>query len=239
MFLIGLIAGVVVTFVTGSTSMMIGGGTQIPTAPTGTNPPPVAAAPQANVQDRMVAYAAEIGLDKAKFTACLAENKFTEKINKQMAEGQAAGVNGTPGNIIYDLKSKTGIVVSGAQPIDNFKKAIDAMMNDPKTAATVAGATAAGPVVPVDLNADHVRGSKTAQIALIEYSDYECPFCHRVHPTITQLMKDYDGKIMWIYRHFPLSFHPQAMPLANGAECANELGGSDAYWKFTDKVMGE
>jgi protein-disulfide isomerase len=187
----------------------------------------------------MIAYAAELGISKGDFTSCLSNNEFTEKINKQMSDGQTAGVSGTPGNIIYDMKSKTGIIVSGAQPLDNFKKAIDAMLKDPKSAAATAGATAAGPVVPVDVNVDHVRGSKTAQIALIEYSDYQCPFCHRVHPTLTQLLKDYDGKIMWVYRHFPLSFHLEVMPLALGAECVNKLKGADAYWKFSDKVMAE
>ena len=86
---------------------------------------------------------------------------------------------------------------------------------------------------------DHVRGAKNAKVTLIEYSDLECPFCKRFHPTVQQAMKDYEGKIAWVYRHFPLSFHPEAMPLAVGAECANELGGSDAYWAFSDKIMAE
>lgn len=233
MFLIGLIAGAVLTFASGS--MPRGSGAQ---ANNGNQPSPQAPqAPQANVQDRMLGYAKEIGLDADAFTACVESGKYEDKINKQMADGQAAGVSGTPGNIILDVKSGKGIVISGAQPLANFKKTIDAMLKDPVAAMKAPGVTLAGPVIPVSSTEDYIRGAPNAKIALIEYSDYECPFCHSVHPTYQQLMKDYDGKVMWVYRHFPLSFHQEAMPLAMGAECAGELGGSDAYWAFTDMVM--
>lgn len=92
-------------------------------------------------------------------------------------------------------------------------------------------------VVPVDFDRDHIRGSTKATIALIEYSDYQCPFCKRVHPTMQQLLKDYDGKILWVYRHYPLSFHEKAEPAAIAAECVNEIGGNAAFWKYTDAVF--
>jgi len=94
----------------------------------------------------------------------------------------------------------------------------------------------AGPVKPVD-KADHVRGNPDAVVSIIEYSDYECPFCKRVHPTLTQLLADYDGKVNWVYRHYPLGFHPNAKPAAKAGECVNELGGNDAFWAFTDKIF--
>ena len=52
-----------------------------------------------------------------------------------------------------------------------------------------------------------------------------------------QVVEQYDGKVNWVYRHFPLSFHPNAQKASEGAECAGELGGSDAYWSFTDMVF--
>ncbi len=233
MFLIGLISGGILAFASGSVPRSNGGsgGTAIaPQAPT---------APKASVQDRMIAYAKDIGLNDGDFTSCIASDEFNEKINKQMSDGQAAGISGTPGNIVYDLTSKKGIVVSGAQPVANFQKVIDAMLKDSASAVKQPDVTLAGDVPPVDLNADHIRGSKTAKIAIIEYSDYQCPFCHSVHPTYQKLMTQYDGKVMWVYRHFPLGFHQEAIPLAVGAECANKLGGADAFWQFTDKVMTE
>ncbi len=234
MFLIGLIAGVVLTFASGSMptiALKQGGEKQVAAAPQAPQ------APQGSVLDRMVAYASDIGLDPDDFRACAVSEKFNDKINQQMAGGQAAGVSGTPGNIIYDMKSKKGIVISGAQPVANFQKTIDAILKNPEAAFAEPGVTLAGTVVPVDFASDYIRGDKRATIALIEYSDYQCPFCHSVHPTYQKLMEMYDGKVVWVYRHFPLSFHPEALPLAVGAECAGELGGNEAYWEFSDKVM--
>ena len=86
---------------------------------------------------------------------------------------------------------------------------------------------------PVDKN-DHIRGSEKASVTLIEYSDLECPFCKRVHPTLQQVMKDYDGKVRWVYRHLPLtSLHSKAVKEALAAECA---GAQDKFWEYIDIV---
>lgn len=84
---------------------------------------------------------------------------------------------------------------------------------------------------------DHVRGDKNARILLIEYSDTECPFCKRFHPTAQQVVDDYKGQVAWVYRHFPLdSLHSKARKEAEASECANELGGNEAFWKYLDKI---
>lgn len=90
--------------------------------------------------------------------------------------------------------------------------------------------------VPKVSQEDHVRGDRNARVALIEYSDMECPFCKRFHPTAQQVIDTYKGKVMWVYRHYPLSFHANAQKEAEAVECANELGGSDAFWKYLDTV---
>lgn len=85
---------------------------------------------------------------------------------------------------------------------------------------------------------DHIRGNKKATLTILEYSDMQCPFCKRFHPTMLKIMDDYKDKIRWAYRHFPLSsIHPFAQKAAEGAECAVKLKNADAFWTFMDAVM--
>lgn len=85
---------------------------------------------------------------------------------------------------------------------------------------------------------DHILGSVQADIILIEYSDFECPFCASFHPTAKQALTEYGDKIALVYRHFPLdTIHPQARPAANASECVAELGGEEAFWRFADDVF--
>jgi protein-disulfide isomerase len=98
-----------------------------------------------------------------------------------------------------------------------------------------------GEVRAVDEN-DHIRGNPNAPIVLIEYSDYDCPFCKNFHETMNQVMDNYgaEGKVAWVYRHFPLEqLHPSAPYIAQASECVAELGGNEAFWKFSDLVFGE
>lgn len=109
------------------------------------------------------------------------------------------------------------------------------------SAPTPSAPTPAAPAAPSDVPAvtdrDYVRGDADAEITVIEYSDFECPFCKRHHPTMEKLVTEYDGKVNWVYRHFPLSFHPNAMPAAIAAECAGKVGGNDAFWKYADELI--
>lgn len=97
------------------------------------------------------------------------------------------------------------------------------------------GAEPVGEVKPID-KTDHVTGATNAEVTLYEWSDFECPFCQRFHPTMLSLMADpaYKGKLKWVYRHFPLSFHPSAMPAANASECAAEQG---KFWEYADELF--
>lgn len=89
-------------------------------------------------------------------------------------------------------------------------------------------------------DADHIRGSQDAKVFLIEYSDFECPFCSRFHPTAQQIFNEYGGDVAWVYRHFPLDqIHPKARPAALASECVAEVGGEDAFWAFTDATFSD
>lgn len=84
---------------------------------------------------------------------------------------------------------------------------------------------------------DHIRGNPEATISLVEYSDFECPFCKRFHPSAAQLVDNNGGKVNWVYRHFPLDFHnPGAQKQAEASECAAKLGGNEAFWSYSDLI---
>lgn len=92
-------------------------------------------------------------------------------------------------------------------------------------------------VRPVSVERDHIRGNPDAEISLIEYSDFECPYCKRFHTEAEQLVAAFGGRVNWVYRHFPLDFHnPGAQKQAEASECAGELGGNEAFWRYTDAI---
>lgn len=91
--------------------------------------------------------------------------------------------------------------------------------------------------IPPVTDKDHILGSKNADVVLVEYSDFECPYCKRFHLNMQQVMKEYGNKVAWVYRQYPLGFHANAQKEAEATECANELGGNEAFWKYADKVF--
>lgn len=108
---------------------------------------------------------------------------------------------------------------------------------DPSAADAAADPTQAAAAAPVPdvTNADHVRGSATAKVTLIEYSDFECPYCSRHLDTINQLLADYPNDIRLVYRHFPLtSLHQYAEMAAEASECAADQG---KFWEMHDALF--
>lgn len=90
-------------------------------------------------------------------------------------------------------------------------------------------------VAPVTAE-DHVRGNPNAEVTIIEYADTECPFCKQFHETMKRVV-DTNQNVAWVYRHFPLDqLHAKARSEAVALECANEVGGNDAFWKYADRL---
>jgi len=81
------------------------------------------------------------------------------------------------------------------------------------------------------------RGPADAPITIIEFSDYQCPFCRRAEPTLRQVLADYEGKIRFVYRHFPLDrIHPLARGASEAAACADQQG---KFWEFHDQLFAD
>lgn len=111
----------------------------------------------------------------------------------------------------------------------------------PKGAAQIGNAPQ-GQTEPVDMKVnsdDYVLGNKDAKVTIVEYSDFQCPFCEKFwEETLPQIKKQYidTGKVRFVYRHFPLAFHSSAKPAALATECAGEQG---KFWQMHDKIYEE
>lgn len=110
--------------------------------------------------------------------------------------------------------------------------------------ATDSPTAQANPRVDVDMETliddDAIKGNIDAPVTMVEFSDYECPFCGRHYSqTYSQIIKEYvdTGKVRLVYRDFPLDFHPNAQKAAEAAECFKEQKGDEGYWKYHDRLF--
>ncbi|MDD5567045.1 MAG: DsbA family protein [Patescibacteria group bacterium] len=83
---------------------------------------------------------------------------------------------------------------------------------------------------------DYVRGKADAKVTILEWSDFQCPYCSKFHDTMNQLLEKYPNDVRWVFKHFPLDFHAEAQPAALAAECAAEQKGNDGFWSFSDEL---
>jgi len=197
-------------------------GTSGGTGTGGTAPSPSSVPSAINAQtasEAFTQYAESLGMNKATFQGCLDSNKYVDEVNKDLNDGQAAGVGGTPTFFIGTRDGKA-ISLVGAQPFSKFKEAIDGLIQDPSSAD--------GTIEMKGLFDDDPKlGSDSAPIVIVEFSDFQCPFCGKFYSeSFGKIKKDYvdTGKVQLIYRDFPLSFHPNAEKAAVASECAKEQG---------------
>lgn len=142
----------------------------------------------------------------------------------------------------FELSPSAAIIIAGV-----IIAATIFAVNRAPAQPTLANAAAAGvAVAPTDLAIrppsaeDHIIGSPTAPIVLVEYSDFQCPFCSMVYPTLKKLVSESNGQIALVQRQLPLvSIHPNANPSANAAECIAAQLGNEGYWKFADAIFAD
>ncbi len=197
-------------------------------------------------------YAQELGLDMGKFKAALDSNKFAKKVEQDSADGMAVGANGTPTFFV------NGREFVGAQPFEAFKGIIDEEIKkaDQVLARGVKlenvyaelqkeagkapppqapGAPEAQKVV-TDLKIDGAPalGPKNAPVTIVAFSDFQCPFCSRVVPTLHDIEKKYGAKVKIVFKHQPLPFHNNARVAAAASMAANDQG---KFWEYHDKLF--
>ncbi len=123
----------------------------------------------------------------------------------------------------------SGLIIAGAIYLTTKQQAPSANPTDNVELA----------IAPID-NSDHIIGNPDAEIIIVEYSDYECPFCKGFHGTMNKIMEEYgaSGKVAWVYRHFPLvQIHKAAQPAAEASECVAKLGGNDKFWEYSNNII--
>ncbi len=202
-------------------------------------------------------YAGELGLNMDKFRADLQSPKFKQQVVKETAQANQLGATGTPAFFINGRK------LSGAQPIDNFKRIIDEELQ--KAQAAVAAGTPAGqvyekaiangvtapPAAPAQPNRPAAaapsaikkvdvpatapfKGPKDAKVTIVEWSEFQCPFCARVGPTLKRIEEEYGKDVKIVFRHQPLPFHNNAKAAAEASMAAHEQG---KFWQLHDKMF--
>lgn len=197
--------------------------------------------PQAQQDAVLVELMAELDVDEAELRNCLESGRYVADVQADMDEGRQLGLTGTPSFFI------NGFPLVGALPYDVFEEVIGlaeagelaqviASSQQEQQQAAIAQATAeAAAQLPVDviLGESPAKGDPNAPVTIVEYSDYQCPFCARHATTTMAPLQNYidAGHVYYVFKDFPIdSIHPQAQKAHEAARCARELGGEDAYW---------
>jgi protein-disulfide isomerase len=202
--------------------------------------------PQPDLDNILVGLTEEAGVPDDEMRDCLESGRQARAVQADMAEGRALGVNGTPTFYV------NGYPVVGAQPYQVFQTAIsmaeegrlaEAFVQRPRASNNNAQATAtalAAQPVDIPLGDAPIKGNPDAPVTIVEYSDFQCPFCLRHFQNTMPELENYidTGQVRYVFKDFPIhSIHPQAQKAHESARCARELGGSNAFWEMHDLLF--
>jgi protein-disulfide isomerase len=200
-------------------------------------------------------HAVVMGLDLSKYREAVADPKHRARAEEDMALGTRMGAAGTPAFFV------NGHAFAGAYPLESFVTVIDdelgranavlatgvpanglyaALTKDgldkapPKKDAARPGEPQPDQTYKVDIKGAPAKGAKNALVTIVEFADFQCPFCARVDETLAQLLKDYAGKVRVVWRNLPLSFHESAKRAAITALAAERQG---KFWEMHDVLF--
>ena len=161
------------------------------------------------------------------------------KTLKQKSQGGEGGLYVIPSAILVAGILITGAIFYAGNNSPNSQTAPVDNTASEQAPSTGFGGGSSDNIRPVN-SEDHIKGDINALVKIVEFSDTECPFCKRFHPTMQQLIDEYgeSGQVAWVYRHFPLDqLHSKARREAAATELAYELGGNDAFWAYLDRMF--
>jgi protein-disulfide isomerase len=213
--------------------------------------------------DSFMKWAMDAGVsDRSSLRAGMGSHLWAPKVERDLAEGVAAGVSGTPSFFV------NGISIVGAQPFAEFQRIIDAELagaqaaiksgtprsrlygertrlnakaapspDDRKPAPGPEQEQDASTVFRIPIGTSPSLGRADAWVTIVEFSDFECPFCKQVESTLHVLWDRYGDKLRLVWKNKPLPFHAHAEPAAELAMAVRATRGNAAFWKFHDKLF--
>jgi len=213
---------------------------------------------QALSQDNLEKWAEFSGVQTPMLEAWLESGRAAQKVADDMRLAKDIGATGTPAFRI------NGVTLSGAQPLSKFVEVVDQQLaaarqltqagtpprlvyvtlTDKNFTAPAPSAAARDDDEPDTkvwnlpaLADDPQRGPRDALVTIVQFSDFQCPFCKRVEATIDELRKLYDKDLRVVWKDNPLSFHPRALPAAKLGRAVFQSKGNDAFWKIHDALF--
>lgn len=209
-------------------------------------------------EDNFERWAVAAGVDAASFRSAMATKSAERVVDDHIALGKSIGVRGTPSTYV------NGIYVSGAQPLSKFVEVVDAE-RDAARALAASGTPVddvyairckknrdnAPPsedkggekkaddnrVYRVPVGDSPVRGANDALVTVVLFSDYQCPFCKRVEPTLDRVREEYGDDVRVVWKDRPLAFHARALAAAQFAREVRMRKGDEAYWRAHDLLF--
>jgi len=199
-----------------------------------------------------------LGVEMTAYQDCVSSGRTGPEIEAGVAAAQALGFNGTPSFQVVADGLEDAYNLIGAQPVQVFQNYLDAVLAgevpDGAQAAAGPGEQPEPPGLPVwadretgllpdpdrpgvNLAGDYYKGDPAAPLVVIEFSDFECPFCAdhvlEAQPAIDAALVD-TGEVMWVFKHLPLPIHPNAPTAAAASECAGDQG---RFWEMHDALF--
>jgi protein-disulfide isomerase len=167
-------------------------------------------------------HAKRLGLEMKAFQQALQSRRLKPWVDRDVTEAQGFGVSSTPVVLINGEK------LVGARPLEHYTRIVDDELGLTKPLPE----TSARP--EIRLTGVPVKGSPSAPVTIVEFSDLECAFCGRALPVVEELLRDYPGQIRLAFKHFPLDFHANARLAHQAALAAGEQG---RFWEMHDAIF--